>query len=93
MDWLKKAHDWTGLNSIVAVTAKRETDGGETEETRYFISSLQADDPDRIEHAIRAHGSIENNLYWVLDIAFDENGNRARKGNSAANLTVTRHIP
>jgi len=92
IDWLKKEHAWAGLNSILAVTAKREINDKVTEETRYFISSLQADDPARLERAVRAHWSIENNLHWVLDIAFDEDGNRTRKGNSAANLAVIRHI-
>ena len=41
---------------------------------------------------VRAHWSIENNLHWVLDIAFDEDSNRIRKGHSAANLAVIRHI-
>jgi len=92
IDWLKKEHDWTGLNSILAVTAKREVGENVTEETRYFISSLTADDPGKLERAVRAHWSIENNLHWVLDVAFDEDSNRTRKGNSAANLAVTRHI-
>ena len=41
---------------------------------------------------VRVHWSIENNLHWVLDIAFDEDSNRARKGHSAENLAVIRHI-
>jgi predicted transposase YbfD/YdcC len=32
-----------------------------------------------LERVVRAHGSIENNLHWVLDIAFDEDSNRTRK--------------
>ena len=63
-----------------------------TEETRYFISSLSADNPGKLERAVRAHWSIENNLHWVLDVAFDEDSNRTRKGYSAANLAVIRHI-
>ena len=92
IDWLEKEHSWVGLKSIIAVTAKREIGEKVTEETRYFISSLNADDPDRLERAVRAHWSIENNLHWVLDVAFDEDSNRTRKGYSAANLAVTRHI-
>ena len=42
--------------------------------------------------AVRAHWGIENSLHWVLDVAFDEDQNRARKGHSAANLAVIRHI-
>ena len=50
------------------------------------------DNPDKLERAVRAHWSIENNLYQVLDVVFDEDSNRTRKGYSAANLAVTRHI-
>lgn len=92
IEWLRKNHAWEGLNSIIAVTAKRETAGKITEETRYFISSLSADNPQRAQHAVRAHWAVENNLHWVLDMAFAEDSNRARKGYSAANLAVIRHI-
>lgn len=80
LDWLEKKHSWAGLKSILAVTARREIEEKVTEETRYFISSLEADDPGKLEHAVRAPWSIENNLYWVLDVAFDEDCNRTRKG-------------
>lgn len=59
---------------------------------RYFISSLSANNPAKLEHAVRAHLAIENNLHWVLDIAFDEDSDRTRKGHSAANLATIRHI-
>ena len=90
--WLQERHDWNSLQSIIAVTAKREIGDKVTEETRYFISSLDANDPKRLERVVRAHWAIENNLHWVLDIAFDEDSNRTRKGHSAANLAVIRHI-
>jgi len=107
--WLRERHDREGLQSIIAVTAKREIGDKVTEETRYFISSLDANDPKRLERVVRAHWAIENNLHsaiapalpylllypcksWVLDIAFDEDSNRTRKGHSAANLAVIRHI-
>jgi predicted transposase YbfD/YdcC len=90
--WLQERHEWQGLQSIIAVTAKREIGDKVTEETRYFISSLDANDPKRLERVVRAHWAIENNLHWVLDIAFDEDSNRTRKGHSAANLAVIRHI-
>ena len=37
--WLKERHTWLGLQSIVAVTATRDSDNKVTEETRYFVSS------------------------------------------------------
>ncbi|MDP1771796.1 MAG: ISAs1 family transposase [Methylobacter sp.] len=90
--WLQERHDWKGLQSIIAVTSKREIGDKVTEETRYFISSLDANDPKRLERVVRAHWAIENNLHWVLDVAFDEDSNRIRRGHSAANLAVIRHI-
>lgn len=90
--WLKKRHDWPALKSIIAVTATREVKDKTSCETRYFVSSLSADDPDKLEHTIRAHWAIENNLHWVLDVAFDEDSNRTRQGCSASNLAIIRHM-
>ena len=93
IDWLKQRHpDWLGLSSIIAVTAKRELKDKVEQETRYFISSMKGDDPSRLSAIVRGHWSVENNLHWVLDVAFDEDHSRARQGNSAANLGVIRHI-
>jgi len=93
IEWLKKQHPkWAGLKSIVAVTAKREYNDKITEETRYFISSLDATNPKYLGHVVRAHWGIENNLHWVLDYAFDEDSQRTRMGNSAANMSIIRHI-
>jgi len=93
IEWLKARHpDWKGLRTIVAVTAQRECSGKTSEETRYFISSLDASDPKRLGQIVRSHWGIENNLHWVLDYAFDEDNQRSRKGNSAANMAVIRHI-
>ena len=77
----KRNHSWSGLKSIIAVTAKREIKNKITEETRYFISSFNAANPKQLEYAIRAHWAVENNLHWVLDMAFDEDSKYPRKIN------------
>lgn len=93
IQWLQKRHPkWVGLKSIIAVSAKRELKNKTEEETRYFISSLDATDPLKLGNIVRAHWSIENNLHWVLDQAFDEDAHRTRMGYSAANMSVIRHI-
>lgn len=92
IEWLKERHDWVGLKSIMAITSKREVGDKVTEETRYFISSLNTENPEKLARSVREHWAVENNLHWVLDISFDEDNNRARKGNSAANLAIIRHI-
>lgn len=91
--WLRKLHPhWSELTSIIAVTALRECKGKTTEETRYFISSIDATDPERLGQIIRAHWGIENNLHWVLDHAFREDDQRMRTGYSDANMAIIRHI-
>ena len=93
LKWLQERHpEWVGLKSIIAVTAKRELKDRTEEETRYFMSSLGDHNPKRLGEIVRAHWAIENNLHWVLDMAFDEDSNRTRKGHSASNLAVIRHI-
>ena len=71
--------------------AKREI--GEKVETQisYFISSLPAD-AKTILKAKRSHWKIENQLHWVLDIAFREDESRVRKDHSPENLAVLRHL-
>lgn len=91
--WLKEDHShWPKLTSIIAVTAIRECKDKTTEETRYFISSMDASNPERLGQIVRAHWGIENNLHWVLDYAFREDDQRMRSGNSDANMAVVRHI-
>ena len=90
--WLAERHpDWKGLASIAAITARRidKKTGAESVETRLYISSLPPD-PVLLLACVRAHWSIENNLHWVLDVAFDEDRCRTRKDNSARALALMR---
>ncbi len=90
--WLAERHPhWKGLASIVAVTVRRtiKKTGTVSIETRLFISSLPPD-PVRLAAAVRAHWSVENNLHWVLDVAFREDECRVRKDHSARNLAMIR---
>jgi predicted transposase YbfD/YdcC len=60
-------------------------------EPRYFISSAELD-VDRFAQACPSHWSIENKLYWVLDVSFDEDSCMIYREKAAANLAVIRHI-
>ena len=42
--------------------------------------------------ATRKHWLVENQLHWVLDVAFDEDRCRAREGYAAENLAVARQV-
>jgi predicted transposase YbfD/YdcC len=43
-------------------------------------------------NAVRRHWGIENQLHWVLDIAFREDECGVRKDHGDENLAVLRHI-
>ena len=70
---LRKRLHWSGLKSVVRIVSQRQM--GETVEvqTRYFISGLSAD-AKMLLKTKRSHWKIENQLHWVLDMAFREDG-------------------
>jgi len=91
IDWLDRSERWKGLKSLSMSRTKRIIGDSESEQTRYFISSLPAS-ADAVAEAIRGHWGIENSLHWVLDVAFREDECRKRKDNSAENFAALRHI-
>jgi predicted transposase YbfD/YdcC len=82
---------WKDLSSIGRVEAERRNGEQVERETRYYISSL-AGDAEEFGSAVRAHWGIENQVHWILDIAFREDESRIRKGHGAQNFAVLRHI-
>lgn len=89
--WLDPNATWPGLRSVAAVASERRIDGVTQTEIRYFLTSLPAD-AQAIAAAVRGHGGIENQLHWVLDVAFREDESRVRTGHAAATFAVLRHI-
>lgn len=87
---------WPGLRTVGRVTAERHVgDEATTEETtvetRYFISSLEADAEQFLE-AVRTHWHVENKLHWVLDVAFGEDQSRIRTSHAPENMAVVRRL-
>lgn len=82
------AGKWPGLKSIIAVQRLRQLNGRSGAEWHYYISSLDARRSARqISDYIRGHWSIQNNLHWQLDVSFDEDQRRIRKGHGAENFS------
>ena len=82
------AKKWPGLKSIAAVERRREINGQVSTEWHYYISSLDARRTARqFADYIRGHWSVENNLHWQLDVSFDEDHRRVRKGHGAENFS------
>jgi predicted transposase YbfD/YdcC len=66
--------------------------GNTSTDTTYYIggdTNLQAAGA---AHHVRRHRSVENELHWVLDVAFREDEARRRARNLAENLTTMRHF-
>lgn len=88
---VRRAHTWEKLRTVVMVRRERRIGAQSTVETAYYISSLP-NDARRLLEITRTHWRIENEMHWVLDIAFREDDSRFRKDYGAQNLAVLRHI-
>ena len=82
---------WEHLSTLVRIEGQRLVNGMQSEETRYYISSLPCDAAS-LQEAIRYHWGIENGLHWVLDVAFREDDCRLHKGDGAENFSVLRRL-
>jgi predicted transposase YbfD/YdcC len=88
---LRDAPEWKGLQSVVKVQTRRQFGEEVSQNNRYFISSLVSN-AQHVLNVVRTHWSIENELHWVLDIAFREDESRIRKDHGPENFAVLRHI-
>lgn len=64
----------------------------DTTEAAYYIGSDARLDAAGAAHRIRRHWSIENELHWMLDMAFREDEARHRARYLAENFTTLRHF-
>lgn len=83
---------WPGLCSLVMGLFHRSSGGVTTEYRRYYFSSIPCGQVDRLGRVLRKHWGIENNLHWVLDVSFGEDGNRTRRGHGSENLSTLRRV-
>ena len=91
LDWLQEEHNWPGLKSIVAVKSYVEQKGKKTEFVRYYIASLPAE-AERLLNLIRQHWSVEDQLHWILDCSWNEDGACIRTENAAINMSTIRKV-
>lgn len=82
---------WKELNTLIKITANRTVNDVTTSQTRFYITSGEQG-ADIYNANVRGHWGIENHLHWHLDITFNEDANRSRKGNAPQNLNILRKI-
>lgn len=89
---LARKHGFAGLKAVGRIELRRRL--GDTEEppvVRYFLLS-RAFSPKKLLALSRQHWAIENELHWVLDVAFDEDRARNRKDHGPANIALLRKL-
>ncbi len=79
------------MRTIALVRSERQVGDEKTICERYYISNV-VHQAGRLLAASRAHWQIENRLHWCLDVAFDEDDSRVRRGYGQANLIVLRQL-
>jgi predicted transposase YbfD/YdcC len=84
--------DFPGLAAVARVETHRKS-AGEPEPVivRWYLLSAHLS-AERMLDVARTHWSIENQLHWVLDVAFDEDAARSRKDNAPQNLALLRKL-
>jgi predicted transposase YbfD/YdcC len=80
---------WPQLRAIGLAVNNTVRDGKECIERRYYILS-SFPSARRFAEAVRSHWAIENRLHWQLDVTFQEDQSRIRKGHADANFSSLR---
>jgi predicted transposase YbfD/YdcC len=80
---------WPLLKAIGIVISITQRDGKDCVAVRYYILSQYLSGR-RFAEAVRSHWGIENSLHWQLDVTFQEDQCRIRKGHADANFSILR---
>ena len=85
-----KDEKWKNLNQIIKIENIREfknSDKKRETATQYYITSLN-ENPEKLLDCVRSHWGVENKLHWILDVQFNEDQSRKRKGNATENYST-----
>ena len=78
---------WPHIRSIIEVASERQQGGQTSYHSRWYASSLTAD-AEQFATIIREHWSVENQLHWVLDVAFREDQLKISDPDGAAHIAL-----
>lgn len=88
---IEELSDWPGIKQFGMIYSVRKEKEKTTIEKRYYILSKNIGAKEFI-NITREHWAIENKLHWVLDVTFEEDGNRIYKDHGQQNLAILRKI-
>jgi predicted transposase YbfD/YdcC len=91
LSWLEGKEAWKDLRTLIRCRRSRTVGEQTAVAEHYYISSMNAS-AETYGGFIRGHWSIENELHWMLDVAFREDASRVRKDNGPLNLNVLRKL-
>ena len=95
VDWLDGDRRFPGevrfvdARAIVRVETRTELKDRSRFDTRYYITSSPRS-ATALAQTVRGHWGIENPLHWSLDVTFQEDLCRVRKGHGAQNMALVR---
>jgi len=82
------AENWKGIKSVFAVRRIVTTKHGTSDETCYYISSLDSR-PESLLAVVRDHWKIES-MHWMLDVVFSEDYHVTSSENAHKTLNILR---
>ena len=82
---------WPGLQSVGLIESIRKVDGETTTSKRYYLNSFSSD-AQLLARAVRSHWGVENNVHWVLDVAFREDDCPVHSDHAPENLSQLRKM-
>lgn len=85
-------HRWPGLRSIGLIERERTVGDGATSVERVYVLTSLETDAKRLGALVRGHWGIENQVHWILDIAFREDECRIRKDHGPTNMGFLRKL-
>lgn len=90
IEWLKEQKNWPGVKAVGVIKTYRETKKKHTEETSYFITSLDKS-AEELLNIKRLHWSIES-IHWTMDVTFNEDKCRLKTQNAHLILNSLRKL-
>lgn len=85
--------DWPGVKQVCKIQREAEQGKNRQVEVRYAITSLGPKvKAEKLLDLVRGHWAIENQLHWVKDVVFGEDGSQVRKGSAPEVMSALRNV-